>query len=543
MSSITLSHKLFVVITALNLLTISTFTYFAYTSEKETILRGIDNKLIASGQGIKVALDSFHEKVATPGRMGAEEYRKNLDALSAFADSAGIKYAYSVMMKDDGVVFTSSSYTKEELAQGELTNLFEPYEDAPAGLKTALEKNEITYDQYADQWGTFRSVFIPSTLPNGITYVIGIDVALDDISTLLRKTLVTCLLIGLFVFVAGTIVALLVAWYISSAVRRIALHLNQVADGDLAVLIEKRSNDELGMLSEDINRMVEKLRLLVSSVWKASDSVVSAAGQFYDTSRNLSAGVEEVAGQAVLVATAAEEMAATSRSISDNCATAAQSVKVTEGIAQTAEGVVRQTVTMMDSIAALVQDSAGTVKDLGTSSAQIGSIIATIEDIADQTNLLALNAAIEAARAGEQGRGFAVVADEVRKLADRTGNATREIGLVIKSIQAKIGEAVASMEEGVTQVTRGNHDAARSGEALQEIVKHACLITSQVNQVAVAATEQTKTTDEISCNISQITTVAQSTVDEVQNSVASAEQLSSLAEDLHHQIQQFKLPA
>ena len=198
--------------------------------------------------------------------------------------------------------------------------------------------------------------------------------------------------------------------------------------------------------------MVEKLRMLVSSVWNASDSVVAAAGQFYATSRNLSTGVEEVAGQAVLVATAAEEMAATSRSISDNCATAAQSVKVTEGIAQTAEGVVRQTVTMMDSIAALVQDSAGTVKDLGTSSAQIGSIIATIEDIADQTNLLALNAAIEAARAGEQGRGFAVVADEVRKLADRTGNATREIGMVIKAIQTKIGEAVASMEEGVTQV-------------------------------------------------------------------------------------------
>jgi len=543
LNSITLSHKLFVVITALNLLTISTFTYFAYTSEKETIIRGIDNKLIASGQGIKVALDSFHEKVANPGNISAEEYRKKLDALSSFADSAGIKYAYSVMMKDGGVVFTSSSYTKEELAQGELTSLFEPYEDAPAGLKTAFQKNAITYDQYADQWGTFRSVFIPSTLPNGVTYVIGIDVALDEISTILRKTLVTCLLIGLFVFVAGTIVALLVAWYISSAVRRIALHLNHVADGDLAVLIEKRSNDELGMLSEDINRMVEKLRLLVSSVWKASDSVVGAAGQFYATSRNLSAGVEEVAGQAVLVATAAEEMAATSRSISDNCATAAQSVKVTEGIAQTAEGVVRQTVAMMDSIAVLVQDSACTVKDLGTSSAQIGSIIATIEDIADQTNLLALNAAIEAARAGEQGRGFAVVADEVRKLADRTGTATREIGMVIKSIQGKIGEAVASMEEGVTQVTRGTHDAARSGEALQEIVKHAFLITSQVNQVAVAATEQTNTTDEISCNISQITTVAQSTVDEVQNSVAAAEQLSGLAEDLHHQIQQFKLPA
>jgi methyl-accepting chemotaxis protein len=542
LNKIKLSHKLFIVVTALNLLTISTFTYFAYSNQKETILRGIDSKLIASGQGIKVALDSFHQKLRNSGGIPADEYRKELDALSAFADKAGIKYAYSVMLKDGGVVFTSSSYTREELEKGDLTSLYEPYKDAPEGLKTALQKNEIVYDQYTDRWGSFRSVFIPSHLPHGESYVIGIDVALDEISLILRQTLVSCLLIGFFVFVSGTIVALLVARYISKSVRRIAQHLNQVADGDLGVLIEKKSNDELGMLSQDINRMVEKLRMLISSVKNASDSVVSASGQFYATSRNLAIGVEEVAGQAVLVATAAEEMAATSRSISDNCTTAAQSVKVTEDFAQTAEGVVRQTVAMMDSIAALVQDSAVTVKDLGTSSAQIGSIIATIEDIADQTNLLALNAAIEAARAGEQGRGFAVVADEVRRLADRTGKATREIGMVIKTIQAKIGDAVNSMQEGVTQVTTGTTDAARSGEALQEIVKHARLITTQVNQVAMAATEQTTTTDEISCNISQITTIAQSTVDEVKNSVTAAGQMSSLAEDLHNQIQQFKLP-
>lgn len=538
-----LSHKLFMVITALNLLTISIFTYFAYTNEKKIILRDIDSKLIASGQGIKVALDSFHEKLLNVEGVSAEEFRSELDSLSAFAEKAGIKYAYSVMMKDGGVVFTTSSYTREELEKGDFTSLYETYEDAPEGLKTALGKNEITYDQYTDQWGSFRSVFIPSRLPHGETYVVGIDVGLDEISLSLRKTLYSCLLIGFFVFVSGTIIALLVARYISKSVRRIARHLNQVADGDLGVLLEKTSNDELGMLSQDINRMVEKLRMLISSVKNASDSVVSASGQFYATSRNLSIGVEEVAGQAVLVATAAEEMAATSRSISENCTTAAQSVKVTEDFAQTAEGVVRQTVTMMDSIAALVQDSAVTVKDLGTSSAQIGSIIATIEDIADQTNLLALNAAIEAARAGEQGRGFAVVADEVRRLADRTGKATREIGMVIKDIQAKIGDAVNSMQEGVSQVTRGTTDAARSGEALQEIVKHTRLITSQVNQVAVAATEQTATTDEISCNISQITSIAQSTVDEVKNSVTAAGQMTALAGELHSQIQQFKLPA
>ncbi|MRR33105.1 methyl-accepting chemotaxis protein [bacterium] len=542
-SRLKLSHKLFVAITALNLLTIAAFTYFTYTNEKKTILQGIDSKLIASGQGIKVALDSFHARVRNPASISPDDYRKQLDALTEFARTAGINYAYSVMLKDGSVVFTLSSYTPEELEKGELTTFLEPYEDAPEGLKTALVKNRITYDQYTDKWGSFRSVFIPVRLPNGVGYAIGIDVGLDEISNILRKTLVSCLLIGLAVFALGTMVALLVAWYISSGVRRLALHLNRVADGDLGVLVEKRSDDELGMLTLDINRMVERLRILVGSVWKASDSVVTSAGQFHATSRNMSSGVEEVAGQAVLVATAAEELAATSRSIADNCATAALSVKDTEDIALAADGVVGQTVSMMNSIASLVRDSAITVKGLGSSSAQIGAIIATIEEIADQTNLLALNAAIEAARAGEQGRGFAVVADEVRGLADRTGKATREIGVVIKTIQQKISDAVHAMEEGVIQVTRGTHDAAKSGEALQDILMHARQITVQVNQVSAAASEQTTTTDEISCNINQITMVAQSTVDEVKKSVVAAGQLTGLAEDLHNQLAQFKLPA
>lgn len=537
-----LSHKLFVVITALNLITISAFTSFTYTTEKKAILQGIDSKLVACGQGIKVALDSFHKKLVKPDGITSTEYRSTLDVLSEFAHNAGIKYAYSVILKDGGVVFTTSSYTKEDLEKGDLTTLYESYQDAPPGLVASLKKNEITFEQYTDKWGSFRSVFIPSRLPNGTSYAIGIDVGLDKIDSILRETLVRCLLIGLVVFLAGTIVALLIARYIAGNIRKIAQHLKQVADGNLTILVESRSDDELGMLAQDINRMVERLRILISRVSESSVSVVESANMFHAMSRSLSSGVEEVAGQAVQVATAAEEMAATSRSISDNCAVVAESVKVTEDVATAADEVIRKTVSMMDDIAALVRDSATTVRDLGATSAQIGEIIGTIEEIADQTNLLALNAAIEAARAGEYGRGFAVVADEVRTLADRTGTATREIGLVIKAIQTKISEAVGSMEKGEIQVTEGTKDSARSGEALQEILRHARQITAQVNEVAVAASEQTATTDEISCSIGHITNVAQSTVDEMKNSVEAAVKMNSLAEELHQQLQLFKLP-
>jgi methyl-accepting chemotaxis protein len=540
-SRMKLFHKLFWAITALNILTITAFTSYNYVNQKKSVMRGIDDKLLASAQGLKLSMERFHEKVARPETITPTEYRRELDSLSAMVNESGIKYAYTVMMKNGAVVFTLSSYTKEELEKGELTSLFEPYSDAAAGLRKALASGTIVYDQYTDQWGSVRSVFLPSRLPNGVFYAIGIDIGIDEIDLALRKTLLGCVGIGFCVFAAGSGVALLVAWYISRRIGEIAAHLNRIADGDLGVLVAKTSDDEIGMLADDMNRMVKKLTELLRSVRDASHSVVTASSHLHATSAQMSTGVDQVAAQAIAVATAAEEMAATSQEIARNCDTAAHSVRETEGVAQTAEGVVKHTVEMMNSIALLVNRTAATVKELGASSDQIGNIIATIDEIADQTNLLALNAAIEAARAGEQGRGFAVVADEVRALAERTSRATREISGMIQSIQQNIGGAVDSMEEGVTQVAKGTTDAARSGDALQAILRHAQAITAQVNQVAMAAAEQTTTTSEISDSINRITSVAKETVQDVQSSTAAAGQLISLADELKRQVEQFQL--
>lgn len=155
--------------------------------------------------------------------------------------------------------------------------------------------------------------------------------------------------------------------------------------------------------------------------------------------------------------------------------------------------VVSNTVKVMGNIAQRVHETARTVESLGARSDQIGGIINTIQDIADQTNLLALNAAIEAARAGEQGRGFAVVADEVRALAERTTKATKEIGDMIKAIQGETKKAVSAMEAGVNEVELGTTEAAKSGESLQKIVEQINAVSMQVNQVATAAEEQTAT--------------------------------------------------
>jgi methyl-accepting chemotaxis protein len=333
-------------------------------------------------------------------------------------------------------------------------------------------------------------------------------------------------------------------------VHRLFKPLNKVVDsltglskGDLTVRCDINTHDELGILGKEVNIVAENLRRTLEQVVQCSSQVATAASQLYSTSEQMATGAEQVAGQTGTVATAGEEMAMTSTEISNNCSTAAQGAQQANDRALAGAAVVEATVEVMNRIAEQVRTTAKTMEGLGARGDQIGEIVGTIEDIADQTNLLALNAAIEAARAGEQGRGFAVVADEVRALAERTTRATREIGEMIKAIQHETKNAVTAMERGVKEVESGTSEAAKSGEALQEILDQINNVVAQVNQIAVAAEEQTAITGEISNNIHQITQVVQGTASGAQESATAASQLAGLAEEMQRLVDQFRLAA
>jgi methyl-accepting chemotaxis protein len=353
-----------------------------------------------------------------------------------------------------------------------------------------------------------------------------------------RRLLIGTILFAIFLSLG---LGVLMAHMISRPVKSLAAEVEKIAEGDLTVAVHHQSTDEIGQLADAFRRMITNLRELIGKVLQSSDTVASAANQLSAASQQIANSAEEVAAQAGTVATASEEMSATSTEIAKNCGMAAEESRFANDAAEAGALVVDGTITAMLQIAKRVEESARAMEELGGRSDQIGEIVGTIEDIADQTNLLALNAAIEAARAGEHGRGFAVVADEVRALAERTTRATGEIGEMIRAIQNETKGAVNAMEARVKDAEEGSCEAAKSGNALLEIMNRISAVSLQVNQMATAAEQQTATTAEICSNITQITQVVQDTARGAQESASSAGQLARLAEELQQLVGQFKL--
>lgn len=330
--------------------------------------------------------------------------------------------------------------------------------------------------------------------------------------------------------------------YLNKNANNLLVEMDKFASGDLTVSITaSNENDVIGKLFSGFNKVVTNLKSIILNLTDAVQATASASNQISSSTEELAAGAQEQSAQTGEIAGAVNQMSATIIQTTRHAAEASENAKEAGTVAKEGGKAVEDTINGMGRIANVVSRAAQVVQELGKGSEQIGEIVQVIDDIADQTNLLALNAAIEAARAGEQGRGFAVVADEVRKLAERTTKATKEIAVMIKRIQNDTKEAVVSMNEGTKEVEVGKELAERAGGSLRQIIGSSGKVVDIITQVAAASEEQSSAAEQISKNIESISNVTHEAASGTQQIARAAEDLNRLTDNLQNLISQFKI--
>ncbi|WP_187376732.1 methyl-accepting chemotaxis protein [Vibrio mimicus] len=342
------------------------------------------------------------------------------------------------------------------------------------------------------------------------------------------------------------VMALLTSWFVARQLNELGNIANALADiaegdGDLTLRLEVRSQDEVGLLADKFNKFVDRLHHMVKNVREVSVALNQGADHAAASATQASKRIRTQQDEITMVATAVTEMASATAEIAGNAENTAKNATQSVQLGEDGFAQMQQSKQSIDQLAKELTGAVSIISELEVHANEISTILSTIRGIAEQTNLLALNAAIEAARAGEQGRGFAVVADEVRVLSQRTHASTEEIQTKIAGLQKVTTTAVSVMTESHKLVETSVTDVNQTGESLQAISEAIQLISDMATQIASAAEEQSLVTADINANTESVREVCDQLAEEAQHSVQQAKSLHSMAQELNKEISRFKL--
>ncbi|UCH64131.1 MAG: methyl-accepting chemotaxis protein [Fidelibacterota bacterium] len=409
------------------------------------------------------------------------------------------------------------------------------------GTVAAIEAKATGFDIFPD----YRNVSVLSAYTplkiEGLEWVLMAEIdeaeAFDAIYALRNVVvIITVVIAALVVFIA-----IAVSRSFTNPIRELMMGITALGEGDLTAAVKVETRDEFGIMSSSFNETSANLRDVLKQIMSNSSQVENASSWISAASEQLVAGAEEQQSQLSEAVTAMEEMRAMVLEASKNATETRQNAQHAGTTTSQGRDVVIKMASGFEMVATAVEQAANQIQELSKHSEEIGNVIQVIDDIIDQTNLISLNANIQAARAGEAGRGFSVVADDVRKLADRTVNAAGEIGGMIESIQGNVQEAASSMEVIQDQSNDNLHLVDLSGRSLHEISESISQVAGAVGQIANFSKEQSSGAEEISRNIEGAITVAKESASSAQELTVSAKQLSREVQSLNGLINQFKV--
>ncbi|MFO7603183.1 MAG: methyl-accepting chemotaxis protein, partial [Gammaproteobacteria bacterium] len=414
-----------------------------------------------------------------------------------------------------------------------------------AGTQAALS-GKTAYEIFPDYRGVnVLSAYTPLDV-NGVTYALMSEIDQEEafaaVVSLQSRIMTTAMIMFLLIAAIAIGAGLMFALSITRPIIRLSNTMQQVeADNDLTLRSAVSSRDEIGGMAHAFNTMLEKFEALIQQVTSSATQLATASEEVSSVAQDSARNVDRQRHETDQVATAINEMTATVQEVASNATNASGAATNADNEAKGGHAVVEGAAQAIARLATEIENAAGVIKDVEQDSENIGSVLDVIKGIAEQTNLLALNAAIEAARAGEQGRGFAVVADEVRTLASRTQQSTREIEAMIEKLQSGARNAVTVMGQSREQAQSGVEQAREAMQSLDAIARAVATISDMNTQIASAAEEQAAVSEEINKNVSSISQISEQTASGTEQTTAAADELARLAVHLQQLIAQFRI--